>query len=57
MSVDVVTAFPARRSVPQSPPSWADSRKLVWDTVGELRRRTRSRRMPHRAATCRADGS
>jgi hypothetical protein len=38
MSVDVVTAFPARRSVPQSPPSWADSRKLVWDTVGELRR-------------------
>jgi hypothetical protein len=36
-NLHAVATSPAHRTAPQSPPSWADSRKLVWDTVGELR--------------------
>jgi hypothetical protein len=37
MSMTTVATFPAHRSAPQSPPAWVDSRRLIWDTVGELR--------------------
>jgi hypothetical protein len=37
MSLTTVTAFPVHRSAPQSPPTWSDSRRLVWDAVKELR--------------------
>jgi hypothetical protein len=37
-NLHAVATFPAHRTAPQSPPSWADSRRLVWDAVGELRR-------------------
>ena len=37
-NLHAVATFPAHRSAPQSPPSWADSRRMVWDAVGALRR-------------------
>jgi hypothetical protein len=40
MSLTAVTTFPAHRSAPQSPPTWADSRRLVWDAVKELRQQS-----------------
>jgi hypothetical protein len=36
-NLHAVATFPAHRSAPQSPPTWADSRRMVWDGVGELR--------------------
>jgi hypothetical protein len=39
MGLEAVAAFPARRSTPESPPTWSDSRRLVWGAVKELRNR------------------
>ena len=42
MSMTTVTTFPARRIAPQSPPDWADSRRLVWDMVGVRRQNVKA---------------